>query len=56
MQGVPKTTLSHPHAHLTNWTYHNKQQLQYYWQGGPGAGYDHKGINLHKVKQSKIKQ
>ena len=56
IQGTPKTTLSHACTHPTNWTYHNKQQLQHYWQGGPGAGQDHKRIYLHNGKQSKIKQ
>ena len=33
IQGVPKTTLSHPCTHPTSWTYYNKQQLQHHWGG-----------------------
>ena len=55
IQGAPQAALSHPCTHTTNRAQHYRHKFQHHRQGGPGAGQDHQGINLHKGKQSSFK-
>ena len=43
-------------ANIQQTGHYNKQQLQHHWEGGPGAGQDHKRICLDKGEQSNAKQ
>ena len=45
-----------PQAYTTDRPHHHRGQFQHHRKGGLGAGQDHQGINLHKGKQSYIKQ